>query len=208
MTSMKRALVTGITGRHAGGLVEHDNEPTLRDLIELIRRGLPLAGTAAVVAVFATFLLSRALAPTFEAQATVVTSPQDPNQRSFGTTLVTAPPLDAASYRAAIASRSVLADALRRVDGGTPTSLAVEGLGKALTVRSEGTNTASPFRRQVRDGDSERARDLANAIAAAAVAWDEQRATRSLEAPSRACRRRSRRATSRSWPRGTRPSRV
>ena len=161
--------------------MEHDNEPTLRDLIELLRRGLLLAAAAAVVAAVATYALSRVVAPTFEAQATVVTSSQDPNQRSFGTTLVTAPPLDAASYRAAIGGRTVLAAALSTVDGAAPTSIETEQLGKALTVRSEGTNTASLFRLQVRDGSAERARDLANAIAAAAVAWDEQRATRALE---------------------------
>jgi len=161
--------------------VEHDNEPTLRDLIDLLRHGLLIAIGAAVVVAAAAFLISRAVPPTFEAQATVVTSSQDPNQRSFGTTLVTAPPLDAASYRAAIAGRTVLADALRTIDGTPPSAIAVEDLDKALTVRSEGTNTASLFRLQVRDGDAERARDIANAIAAAAVTWDEQRATRALE---------------------------
>ena len=161
--------------------MEHDQEPTLRDLIELLRRGLLLAVAAAVVAGVATYLISRWLTPTYEAQATVVTSSQDPNQRSFGTTLVTAPPLDIASYRAAVASRPVLADAWRRVVGAAPTDAELDALQRSLTVRSEGTNVSSLLRLLVRDTDPARARDLANAIALAAVAWDEQRATRSLE---------------------------
>jgi hypothetical protein len=114
----------------------------------------------------------------------VVTSSQDPNQRDFGTTLVTAPPLDAATYRAAVASRAVLADALRR--GRTAPSPTVADRGRRTRqgahrpLRGQ-QHVASLFRVLVRDDDPERARDLANAIAAAAVAWDEQRATRALE---------------------------
>lgn len=161
--------------------MEHDSEPTLRDLFQLLRRGLVFATSAALVAGAATYLINRAAAPTFEAQATIVSSSQDPNQRDFGTTLVTAPPLDANAYRVAITSRPVLAAVLEEVDGLPPTPAAVDGLDRSLTVRAEGTSTTSLFRLVVVDETPARARDLANAIADAAIRWDEQRATRSLE---------------------------
>ena len=161
--------------------MEHDNEPTLRDLIALLRRGLLLALAAALVAAVATFFLSRALTPTYEARATVVASAQDPNQRDFGITLVTAPTLDVATYQAAIRSRPVLIDALRAAMRTSPSPDAVDALGRALTLRAEDARTSSVLRIMVRGESPTVVRDQANAVAHAAVRWDEQRATRSLE---------------------------
>ncbi len=161
--------------------MEHDNEPTLRDLFALLRRGLLFAAGAAVVVGSATFFISRTLPPSYEARATLVASAQDPNQRDFGVTLVTAPTLDVATYQAAIRSRQVLAEALREVTGVTPSSIAVDDLYAALIVRAEDARTSSLLRVLVRDDEPTVARDLANAVAAAAVNWDELRATRSLE---------------------------
>jgi non-specific protein-tyrosine kinase len=161
--------------------VGYDAEPILLDLIKLVRRGLLLAGLVALVAAAAAFFVSRALPPVHQAQATVVSSAQDPNQRDFGTTLVTAPPLSTASYLVAIGSRPVLADALQVLEGRTPTVDEVDELEEALTVRAEGTTTSALIRLQVRAHEPTRARDMANAVAEAAVRWDQQRATRSLE---------------------------
>ena len=162
-------------------LVDNDNDPTLRDLIALIRRGLVLALGAAFVAAVVTFVLSRTLPPTYEASAALLASAQDPNQRDFGVTLVTAPTLDVATYQAAIRSREVLADALRALAETVPAHLAVDGLMGALTIRAEEARVSSIIRVIVRDQEPAVARDLANAVAAAAVRWDERRATRSLE---------------------------
>ena len=161
--------------------MEHDNEPTLRDLIALLRRGLVTALVAAAVVALATFLVSRTLPSSFEARATLVASAQDPNQRDFGVTLVTAPTLDVATYQAAIRSRQVLAEALREVSSTTPTSRSVDDLADVLTLRADDARTSSVIRVLVRDENPARASALANAIAQAAVRWDGQRATRSLE---------------------------
>lgn len=159
----------------------YDGEPILLDLIKLVRRGLVLAAVIALVAATAAYLISRAIPSVFQAQATVVSSAQDPNQRDFGTTLVTAPPLSTASYLVAIGSRPVLVDALTVLEARAPTVDEVDRLKGALTLRAEGTTTSALIRLQVRALEPIRARDLANAIAEAAVRWDEQRATRSLE---------------------------
>ena len=129
-----------------------------------------------------------------------MSSAQDPNQRDFGTTLVTAPPLSTASYLVAIGSRPVLADALQTLEGRAPTVAEVDRLDEDLALRAEGTTSSALIRLQVRALEPARARDLANAVAEAAVRWDEQRATRSLEniiesleCPDRVHRRRTRR---------------
>jgi capsular exopolysaccharide synthesis family protein len=157
------------------------SEPTLRDLFALIRRGLPLALAAAIVVSVATFFINRNTPPVYAATATVLASAQDPNQRDFGVTLVTAPPLDIATYQAAIRSRQVLADALLDLTGSVPSRVEVDVLGGSLALRAEEARTSSILRVTVRDEDPTRASDRANAVAAAAVRWDEQRATRSLE---------------------------
>ena len=96
----------------------HDNEPKLNELVALARRGLVLALLGAFVAAASTYFIVRETPPTYEARASLVTSAQDPNQRDFGTTLVTAPALDVATYRVAITSRPVIVDALRGTAGG------------------------------------------------------------------------------------------
>lgn len=161
--------------------MEYEHEPTLHDLIKLLRRGLLIAFLAAVATGGLVYFVNRVAEPVFEAQSTVVSSAQDPNQRDFGTTLVTAPPLATNSYIVAINSRPVLAAALEAIDGRAPTVAEVDAFDDALTIRTEGTAASSLIRLLVRDAEPARARDLANALAGAAVQWDEQRATRSLE---------------------------
>ena len=161
--------------------MDHDNEPTLRDLIALIRRGLLVAIVLAAAAAAVTYYVSSGLPPSFEASATLLVSAQDPNQRDFGVTLVTAPPLDSATYAAAIRSRNVLADALENARAPAPSQLEVNALAARVTVRAEDARVSSTIRVTVRDDDAGEARDLANAVAAAAVRWDEARATRALE---------------------------
>lgn len=159
----------------------HDDEISLLDLLLLLRRGLVPAVLIAMAAGVGTYLVRGLSSPTYVAQATILTASQDPNQRDFGTTLVTAPPLDVATYRAAIASRPVIAAALAALKDEAPTEQEMNGLLGAVSVRSEGTAASSILRIQVRDLDPDRARDLANAVATAALTWDAQRATRTLE---------------------------
>ena len=152
--------------------MDHTDEPTLRDLFDLIRRGFWLALIAAVLAAGATYFVVREVPPTYEATATLVVSAQDPNQRSFGATLVTAPVLDVATYRSAITSRPVLTDAyrvLQVVGGGSPSSAEVSDFMGHVTVRAEDARVSSILRVHARSDSPARARDIANAVAGAAV---------------------------------------
>ncbi len=163
----------------------HVDEPAiLSDLVDLLRRGIWLALVAAILGAVAAHYLSRELPPTYQAQATLLAPSQDANQRDFGTTLVTAPALDVATYRSAIASRPILVDAIRALtvlSDIQPTNDDVEILRNALTVTAEEARVSSVVRISVRANDARRAASLANAVAGAAVRWDEARATRALE---------------------------
>lgn len=158
-----------------------DREPSARDVADLLVRGLlPALAVAAVVAGL-TFFLSSQREPLYQAQATVVTTAQDPAQRTFGSTLVTAPALATATYRAAAVSRAVVAAAWSEVEGQPPTEQELTRFASSVSVRSEDANVSALLRITVQAPGPSEARQRADAVARALVAWDEQRATRSLE---------------------------
>jgi capsular exopolysaccharide synthesis family protein len=161
--------------------VDSRDDLTLRGLVDLLRRGFWVAVTAAALVGLLAYAASTLATPRYVAQSTIVTTSQDPNQRNFGTTLVTAPTLAVATYRGAIVSRTLLTSALLTLRGREPTASEILDLQRALTVRSEDAQASAFLRITVEDDDPVEARDLANAIAEAAVRWDVERATRTLE---------------------------
>lgn len=161
--------------------VANDAEPTLRDFVRAVRRGaLPVLITAIAVGV-AVGMLSGQRTPQYQAQATVVTTMQDPGQRGFGATLVTAPALATATYRAAALNRTVLSDAWHALEGRPPTQLELTDFRETLTVRSEDAPASSLLRISALAADPGTAKARADAVAAALVRWDIERATRALE---------------------------
>ena len=159
----------------------YDREPTLRDLIALIRRGLLPAILLAAICGAAAYFYVRNTPPTYETSASLLVSSQDPNQRDFGVTLVTAPALDVATYQAAIRSRQVLANALQLLNGYTPSRFQIDELAASLSLRAEEARNSSLLRVIVRGQNPVRISERANAVAEAAVDWDAERATRTLE---------------------------
>jgi uncharacterized protein involved in exopolysaccharide biosynthesis len=165
-------------------MTQMQSESSLADLVDLLRRGLWWALVGGALAATVTYYLVQRVPPTYEARATLVASAQDPNQRDFGTTVVTAPAFDVATYRSAIVSRPVLADAYRQLyslDNTAAVDVGASVLAGSVTVRTEDGRISSVVRIHARAGEPGRARDVANAVAAAAVRWDERRATQSLE---------------------------
>jgi polysaccharide biosynthesis transport protein len=153
-------------------------ELTLRDVLEFVRRGLLWALLLAVLAATIGFALSRRIEPTYLARATLVATHLDPSARAFGTVLLTAPPLDAGTYRTAILSRAVIGPAVESL---TEAGITSGVLGGQLAVTTEGTTATTIIRIEVRSTDAARSAAIANAVAEAAVRWDEGRATRTLE---------------------------
>ncbi|HEX7001768.1 MAG TPA: hypothetical protein VF164_08735 [Trueperaceae bacterium] len=98
-------------------------EPTLRDLLLLIRRGLPFALAVAVGAAALTYVLSTRIIPEYQASASLLASrPNSSLQGSFGVSLVTAPVIDVTAYQAAATSSPVLARALESTGLTDPTT--------------------------------------------------------------------------------------
>ena len=157
------------------------NEPTLRDLVDILQRGWWPALVAAAVLSVTTFFVSGARPNVYQAQATVVTTFQDPAQRAFGTTLVTAPALSTSTYRAAVLSRPVIERAFVELNGRAPSADEVLALQRAVTVRLEEAQASALLRVSTRAGDPVEAQRRADAVTSAVVAWDVERATRSLE---------------------------
>ena len=152
---------------------------TPQDLVAFLRRGLLWALLAAAVAGTAVYTYTSGLAPTYVARATLVASHTDPAARSFGAVLLTAPPLDAATYRTAILSRAVL--------GPAASILSVTGWGQLpnlagrVGVSTEGTTSTTIIRIDGRSSDPQLAAAIADAVAQAVIVWDEARATGALE---------------------------
>ena len=161
--------------------MSNDAEPTLRDVVRVLRRGLLPALLTAIAVGVAVAVLSGQRTPQYQAQATVVTTTQDPGQRGFGATLVTAPALATATYRAAALNQTVLTDAWQTLEGRSPTELELTDFRESLTVRSEDAPASSLLRISALAPEPSTAKARADAVAAALVRWDIERATRALE---------------------------
>jgi len=160
-------------------VMEEPIELSLRDLFEFVRRGLVWALLVAVIGGVVAYVLTSRIDPTYRAVATLVATHGTPSAVGFGNVLVTAPSLDAGTYRTAILSRAVIEPAIA--------ILAADGvdmggrLGGQLSVTTTGTTSTTVIRLDVVAAQPELAAQIANAVARAAVEWDEGRATRSLE---------------------------
>lgn len=153
-------------------------EISLADLFALIKRGLIPAIIAAAVVGLAAFFLSRQMDPVYEAKAVLVSSSPESVQREFGTTLVSATPLDTNAYRQAITSTDNVTAALQLMGDNTHTVGEVQ---QAVNIRIEGSQSSALFHITVQNEQPEVAQALANALAERAVKWDQERATKSLD---------------------------
>ena len=161
------------------GVLEEPIELSLRDLLDFVRQGVLWAAVAATIGGAISYVLTSSIEPTYRAVATLVATHGAPATSAFGTVLVTAPSLDAGTYRTAILSRAVIEPAIA--------VLAADGidtgarLGGQLSVTTSGSGAATFIRLEVLATHPERAARIANAVSRAAVEWDVGRATRSLE---------------------------
>ena len=155
---------------------------TLADLIAFLRRyAMALVGAALVAGALA-YVVSSFMEPTFEARSIVLAAQTNPEFRQFGMGIATAAPLDVSVYRAATLTPEVLEDARARAQAaGVEAVPSINALRRAATITTEARGTSSLMTIAVRDTDPLVATRLADAIARAAVAWDQQRARSALE---------------------------
>lgn len=162
--------------------MEYQSEPTLADLIALLRRGLVFALAVAVGAGLLTYFLSKRTTPEYDSTTTLLASKPGNTQGTFGVSLVTAPAVDPNAYQAAAKSYPVLSEALTALGGVNPSAQMVADFAELVTVRVESAQQSSLLRVTVRDADPELAARAANALGSALLRWDEARAKQNLQA--------------------------
>lgn len=118
-------------------------EISLADLFALIKRGLLPAIIAALIVGAAAFVVSLQMDSVYEAKAILVSSSPESVQREFGTTLVSATPLDVNAYRQAIMSTDNVAAALALAN--LAETLRISDVQKAVSIRTEGSQSSALF---------------------------------------------------------------
>ena len=155
---------------------------TLADLIAFLRRYMIAIVGAALVAGALAYVISSFLQPTYEARSIVLAAQTNPEFRQFGMGIATAAPLDVSVYRAAALTPEALEDArARAASAGLAQVPNLRDLRRILTITTEQRGTSSLMTIAVRDEDPLTATRLADAVAGAAVAWDQNRARSAID---------------------------
>lgn len=149
------------------------------EALRVFRRGLALSLVAAVIFGYLAYVWSSRQDPVYESEATVLAASSTTDFRSFGVAPVVAPAIDVSAYQVASRSDPVVSEALellgRPVDPGSIRSLRSD---YSVTATSSGSSSLLNVTGQ--SGDPAEAASIANAVAQALVAWDVERATRSV----------------------------
>jgi capsular polysaccharide biosynthesis protein len=155
--------------------MDQTHDPTLGDLLELLKRGLLVALLTGAALAAAVYFLSVRQSPVYETSAVVLTTQFDPGVRGLDVSLATAPRIDASAYQAATYSAAVQERA--RSFFSSPEFIGAAGL--AVSVQQ--TQLSSLIRLTARSTEPRAAQETANATAQALIVWDEARATRVIE---------------------------
>lgn len=149
------------------------------EALKVLRRGLGWSLAAAAVLGYLAYVWSARQPAVYESEATVLASSATPDYRSFGVSPVVAPAIDVSAYQVASRSDPVMVDAIVAL-GSQPTDDAIRSLRSNSSVSATAAGTSSLLEISARSGLPEVAAARANALADALVAWDVQRATRSV----------------------------
>lgn len=157
--------------------MNNDVSAAVGEAMRLMRRGLALGLILAVVFGYAAYLWSERQPRQYEAEATVLAASATADFRSFGVSPVVAPPIDVSAYQVASRSDSVAAAAQTALGEG---DLPPARIRSEYRVESQDDGLSALLTIIGRAGTPERAATVANAVADALVAWDVERATRSV----------------------------
>jgi uncharacterized protein involved in exopolysaccharide biosynthesis len=147
------------------------------DTLRFLWSGSLLAvGTAGICALAAYFVTDKD-AVQYEATATVYATGAE---RIPGGVTYAAASLDADAYAFAAVSEAVLSDALSLLGRSDPEPREVASLGRSISLSKDETSSASFVHISATSSSASTAADVANAVAAALIKWDTDRARTGL----------------------------
>ena len=150
-----------------------NQEPSLKDVFYIIRRGLVLALVVAALMAVAAYFVSERLEPTYSTRAELIASQSNPDLGRFDISLTTAPPIDFDLYENIALSNSVLADAAQQLGGES----ALEGID--FNVNVDDRRISSLVYVRAEGSDPTAIAGAANALAQALLSWDRRRSEQS-----------------------------
>lgn len=146
---------------------------SLADFFDFMWRGLPLALALAGLLGFGAYILRRQAPPSYTARATITLLDED-RGGIYGPTY--SEPLKLSDYRTAAENPDILLEALG-LDSSSADALAdASALGGRLNVRAQNPSTSNFLFVEVSSSSPGEAAEFANAVAAAIIDWDRQRA--------------------------------
>lgn len=153
----------------------------LRDFVNVVRRGLPLALAMGVLAGGLAYYLSQKMVPVYRATATLLVSDTRPSSQ-FGVTLLTAPVLAPSAYEAAVRSAPVLDAAIADLEATPNGVLDRDALLRSTGLDIEVDNPSTIMWLWAESPEPELAAAIANALSEALRSWDIRRARTNVEA--------------------------
>lgn len=159
----------------------NDITASLGEALRLLRRGALWSIAVALGLGYATYLWSARQPSVYQAQATVLAAESSADFRSYGVSPVVAPAIGLGAYQVAASSDTVLAQALVALGTAEPDDRAIRAMRADLSVRASDGDASALVTLTASSGLPADAASKANAVADALVAWDVQRATRSVE---------------------------
>lgn len=158
-------------------------EPSFRDVVSYIRKGLLIAILAASAAAAGVYLFSRTLDPTYTSEAVLLATQPDAGFGDLDLAVVESAPLDLRIYRAAALIDEVVDDAVQRLvlDTGEPLTNDALRASTRVAVDAAQNPVTGLIVLRVSAPSAVAAAARANALAAALVAWDERRAGARLD---------------------------
>lgn len=161
--------------------MQYPNETSLKELLRVLRRALIPAAVIAVGLGALTYYLRGQVSDIFAATSTLVLSSGSAPASAIGITLLTSPMIDVTAYRTAIESPAMLNDALRSLGVENPSGRDRSSLLSQISVGIRQTPASSLIEIETYSTTPEGAVRVGMAVTEALIAWDQQRAVRSLD---------------------------
>lgn len=139
-----------------------------------ILRGAPFAVLAVVAAAIAAVLLTRSMAPTYEASVTLLAARPPASFSTFD--IITPATVDPRVYQRVLQDGSIVRDALYRLDGVMRSESEIVAFRRGMGVGIENQEISSVIHVAIKNSDPQLAADQANAIATRLIEWDRDRA--------------------------------